>query len=122
MQKSTKAVLLSAFVFPGAGHLLLKKYTSAALLVSVSFAGLYYLISNAVEKGMQIAAAIESGDVAPDVAAITDLVSKPATGTEAQLIDFATIAVFICWIFGIVDAYRVGRVRDRQLRSEHSPR
>jgi uncharacterized membrane protein len=116
MQKSTKAVLLSALVFPGAGHLLLKKYRSAAVLVSVSFTGLYYLISNAIEKGVQIAEAIQSGAVAPDVAAITDLLSKQATGSEAQLVNLATVAVLICWIFGIVDAYRVGRTRDRQGR------
>jgi hypothetical protein len=34
MNKSTKAALLSTFVFPGAGHLYLKKYIPAAVLES----------------------------------------------------------------------------------------
>ncbi len=118
MKKSTKAVLLSGFVFPGAGHLLLNRYKSAAALMSLSFAGLYYLISNAVERALQISEELQSGDVPLDVTAITELVSKRTTGTEVQLINLATAAVLICWIAGIVDSYRVGRARDRETVSE----
>jgi hypothetical protein len=120
MKKSTKAVLLSAFVFPGIGHLLLRKYKSAAVLMSLSFAGLYYLISNAVERALQISEELQSGDVPLDVTAIAELVSKQTTGTEAQLINLATLAVFICWIAGIVDSYRAGRARDRETESENT--
>jgi len=120
MKTSTKAVLLSAFVFPGAGHLLLSKYKSAAILMSVSFAGLYYLISNAVDRAVQISEEIRSGDVPLDVGAITELVSKQATGSEAQLINLATAAVVMCWLVGIVDSYKVGRARDRETGSENT--
>ena len=88
--------------------------------MSVSFAGLYYLISNAVDRAVQISEEIRSGDVPLDVGAITELVSKQATGSEAQLINLATAAVVMCWLVGIVDSYKVGRARDRETGSENT--
>ena len=76
MKKSTKAVLLSTLVFPGVGHIFLKKYITGSALASATFAGSYYLISQAVERALQITAKIQSGDAQLDIAAITDLVTK----------------------------------------------
>ena len=113
MKVSTKAALLSAFVFPGIGHIYLKKYAAGALLTAVSFAAIYYLVSNAVERAFEISEKIQSGDVQLDIDEITKLVSQQSTGAEVQLLNIATIALLICWLIGIIDAYRVGRVRDK---------
>lgn len=113
MKKSTKAALLSAFVFPGLGHLFLKKYIAGLILVGVSFSGIYYLASKAVERALEITAKIQSGEVAPDIATITALVEKQSTGAEAQLLSIATVAFVICWLVGIIDSYRVGCTRDK---------
>lgn len=113
MKKSTKAILLSALVFPGTGHFFLKKYIPGIILGSVSFAGIYYLISKSVERALEIAEKIQNGDTQIDIAAITELVSKQPMGTDAQLLNIATVALFICWIVGIVDSYRVGSNADK---------
>ena len=113
MKKSTKAALLSAFVFPGVGHIYLKKYVPGAVLVGVSLVGIYYLISKTVERSLQIVEKIQSGDIQLDVTAITELVSKQSTGTEAQLLNFATAVIIICWLIAIIDSYRVGCVQDK---------
>ena len=42
MKKSTKAALLSALICPGAGHIFLKKYIRAMLLVAATLAGVGY--------------------------------------------------------------------------------
>ena len=113
MKKSIKAALLSAFVFPGVGHIYLKKYIPGMVLVGVSLAGIYYLTSKAVDRALQIVEKIQSGDVPLDVTAITELVSKQASGAEAQLLNIATTVIFICWIIGIIDSYRIGREQDK---------
>lgn len=110
-----KAALLSAFVFPGVGHIYLKRYIPGVALVGVSLAGIYYSISKTVERSLQIVEKIQSGDVPLDVMAITELVSKQPTGTEAQLLDIATTVILICWLIGIIDSYRVGRGQDKQV-------
>ncbi len=92
MKKSTKAALLSAFVFPGVGHIFLKKYISGVALVGVSVAALYYLIAKTVERALEITEAIQRGEVQLDVTAIAELVSKQSIGTDAHLLNIATAA------------------------------
>lgn len=118
MRKSTKAVLLSALVFPGVGHVFLRLYSRGIVLAGVSFASLYYLVSTAVEQAMQITAKIQSGDVPLDVAAISDLVSRQSMGAVAQLQTVATVALTVCWVVGIVDSYRVGRTGDGRVTGQ----
>ncbi len=109
MTKSTKAALLSALVFPGAGHLFLKKYVSAVVLASTAFIGVYYLTMTMVERALQITQKIQTGEIPLDVIGITELVSKQSSGDETQLINIATTAFVIVWLIGIIDSYRIGR-------------
>jgi hypothetical protein len=115
MNNSMKAALLSAFVFPGVGHFVLKKYIPGAVLAGTAFAGLYFLTAKTVEKTLQIIEKIQSGEVQLDATTITELVSKQATGTEGQLLDIAAAALLISWLIGIVDSYRVGRAQDKNV-------
>ncbi len=117
MTRSTKAVLLSAFVFPGVGHFFLKKYISAVVLAGAAFGGLYYLLTTMVERALQITAKIQTGEIPLDVVGITELVSKQATGTEAQLQNMATAVFIICWLIGIVDSCRAGRAQDKDIEA-----
>jgi hypothetical protein len=114
VKKSTKAVLLSAFIFPGIGHIFLKKYISGVMLAGVAFAALYYMTSKIVEKAFQITEKIQTGDVQLDVESITELVSKQSTVTDDQQLSIATVAFIICWLVGIIDSYRVGCLRDKK--------
>ena len=109
MNKSIKAALLSALVFPGAGHIFLKKYISGVVLIGASFAGIYYLTSKMVERAMQITDKIVSGEIQMDAVAIAELISRQPVGSEAYLVNIAAAAFSICWITGTIDAYRVGR-------------
>ena len=113
MKKSMKAALLSAFVFPGVGHLYLKKYIHGVVLVGTSLAGSYYVISKTVERALEIVEKIQSGAVPLDVTTITELVSKQSTGTEGQFTHIITIVIVICWFISIIDSYRVGRAQDK---------
>lgn len=59
MKKPMKAALLSAFIFPGIGHFLLRKYMRGAVLAGAAFAGLYFLIARTVETALQITGKIQ---------------------------------------------------------------
>lgn len=113
MKKSTKAALLSAFVLPGMGHIFLKKYICGIVLSGVSLAGIYYLVSKTVERALQILEKVQTGDTPLDIATITALASQQPTGPEADLLNVATVAFIICWLIGIVDAYRIGRAHEQ---------
>ena len=112
MKKSMKAALLSAFVFPGIGHFLLKKYIPGAIFAVTAFAGLYFLIAKTLDRALQISDKIQGGEIQLDIAAISELLLEQPTGTEAQLLNTATAVLTISWLIGIVDSYRIGRVQD----------
>ncbi|VAX09103.1 hypothetical protein MNBD_GAMMA25-138 [hydrothermal vent metagenome] len=109
MSHSIKAALLSAFVFPGAGHLFLKKYISALGLSGAAFSVAYFLTTTMVERVLQITEKIQSGQVPLDVASINELVSVQSSGADAQALNIATIIFIVIWLVGIADSYRVGR-------------
>ena len=113
MKRSTKAVLLSAFVFPGAGHLYLKQFLIGILLSGGSASALYFIVSSAVSKALEIAETIQSEGVPLDVDAIASLVTEQSRGAESSSLSIATIALIAFWVIGIVDSYRVGRVVER---------
>ena len=115
MNRPLKAALLSALVFPGVGHFFLKKHVRSAILSGTALAGLFFLVSKTVERALQITEKIQTGEVGLDVATITELVSKPATGTEALFLNIAATVLIVSWLFGVVDSYLIGRTQDKQV-------
>ena len=113
MKHSTKGALLSAFLFPGAGHLYLKKYVTGGALIGVSLWAIYYLLARTIEMAMRVSEMIQRGQVGMDVLSITEALSKQATRADSQLLNIATAAIIGCFLIGIVDSYRIGRARDR---------
>jgi len=113
MSKTSKAVLLSALVFPGAGHLLLKRYLTGAVLVCAALAALYLIAADILERTLAIMEKIERGEISMDVAAIAESLSRQPMGNESQLLDAALPVLVICWAIGIADSYRCGRVLDK---------
>ena len=113
MKRSTKAALLSGLIFPGIGHLYLKRYVHGITLCVASASAIYFIVSVAVTTALEVTKKIqsESGGVALDMAAIMDLVSQRSSGDE-QSMNIATVALVVCWVIGIVDSYRQGRAQE----------
>jgi len=114
MKRSIKAALLSGLVFPGIGHLYLKRYIHGTILCMASASAVYYIVSVAVTTALEVVEKIqsESSGAASDMAAITDLVSQQSSGTE-QPMNIVTIVFVVCWVIGIVDSYWQGRVQEK---------
>ena len=112
MKKSTKATLLSGLVFPGLGHLSLKEYPRAAVLGLVSLAAIYVMTTSAFNQAMSVVDRINSGEIALDSQAISEAVANPEDQAEARNGDMALILFGACWLFGMVDSFRLGRAED----------
>jgi hypothetical protein len=109
MTLSTKAVLLSALVFPGCGHLLLKSKVMGSLFIAVTLACLYFLLSSAMDIANEISAKILSGEIPLDVSRISAAVTSGLAGNNSQQITISTWVLVICWLVAIVDVYRVAK-------------
>jgi len=66
MKYSTKAMLLSAFLFPGVGHFYLKCYLTGAVLASLAVGALYFLLARTIEVAMRVSEMIQQGEVGID--------------------------------------------------------
>lgn len=109
MNRATKAVLWSALVFPGTGHLFLQRYLRGAGLMLLTAVGLTVIVVEAVHKALAIAEKLQRGELPLDVQAISELLSQSAAGAGGLALDIATSVVLLCWLVGIFDAYRIGK-------------
>ena len=112
MRQSLKAALFSALLFPGSGHFLLRKHIRGALLAGISIACLLLLVSTAVEIAQQVSDGMLSGRIPLDPARITDEVSKRIANSGSLRASLSTYLLLACWLVGIVDSWRVGRLLD----------
>jgi hypothetical protein len=109
MRKSIKVILLSALVLPGAGHFLLKRYLAGMVLAGTALVCFYFIISEILQRALEISDKIQRGEIQPDVTAISDLLSHQPVSDNAHLINIAWTILIITWLTGIVDSYRVAQ-------------
>ena len=110
MNKSLKAVLLSVLVYPGLGHVFLKKYKTGFVLVSLFTVPFLLLVGEIVNKTNQVIASIESGDIPLDIVAISQAVSNITSSPEAQSLNINIYIMGTVWLIGAWDAYRLGKI------------
>ncbi len=113
MRESLKAALWSIFIFPGSGHFYLKKPVTGTIMVSIAIMALLIVLIGVVERANQIADKIIRGELPLDLSLIPDMVSKQSQQSGSQAMDFATYILIAIWIIAAIDAYRLGRVKDK---------
>jgi len=107
MKKPLKAALFSAFIFPGCGQLLLKKYYSAVFYAFFASIGLYFLFGDLRSRAQDIVDKVQRGEITADLASISALVHQQSANTIESISPALTI-LFIAWLVSVVEAYRVG--------------
>ena len=109
MSRSTTALLLSALVFPGAGHLYLKRKTRALLFIVPALVAGAYFVVDATRRATDLADQIMSGSMGTDPVAIAARLEQ--AGPTPFLVSLAIYIMLACWIVAAVDAWRLGRQR-----------
>ncbi len=115
LKASYKAALLSLFVFPGLGHLYLKRYWRGLVIMLFFLTGVSYMvwfITASALKRLDRAMVMMKGDITklqhlPDIVGSKMLV----TGLYQDVVSYVIICL---WIFAVIDAYRIGRQRELQ--------
>ena len=112
MKRSTKAALMSGLIFPGVGHLYLKRYAHGIMLFAGAASAIYYLVSVVVTTALEVVKKIQSSGAQADMSVITDLVSQQSSGA-GQPTNVAMVAFAVFWVTGVADSYRQGRAHER---------
>ncbi len=105
MTKSTKALLLSALVYPGAGQVFLKRYTIGIIMIGITSVGLYLVLENTFKITFQIIEKIQNGEAQPNFSTLLGLVSQHDT----QLLNNAVTIMVITWLVSIVHLYIISK-------------
>ena len=110
MNKAIKAALLSAFVYPGVGHLFLKKYTSFAVFFCTASLPLYLIFGELFSKTEQLVDQIIQRDIPLDAFTLSQQLSSLIAGDNGQALSSKLYVLLFIWFISILDSYRLGRV------------
>jgi hypothetical protein len=111
MQRALIAALLSAFVFPGAGHLYLRRARRGCLFLLPALAGLVVVTGEIIERASSLADQVLAGRLALDPGAIAARVT--AQGGFSGIGTLAVVVLAACWIGSIIDSFVIGRAQGR---------
>ena len=106
MNRSVKAALISALVFPGAGHFYLKRGARACLFLVPTLASVVVFLNDAMEQATEIAGQIMAGTMSADPVAMAARLEQQGGSTLATV---AATVMIVCWIGATLDAYLLGR-------------
>jgi hypothetical protein len=113
MTKSIKAALLSGLVFPGIGHLVLKQYLRASLLVLVALVAMSIMLNVAFQQAQTIVDRIVSGELPLETGAISAVVANSSNDSDSAISSISMIVFLACWLIGIIDSYRIGAALEK---------
>jgi hypothetical protein len=112
MNNSLKGALWSGLMFPGLGHVILKHYKRGIILMFTVFASMVVIVLTAVQHALFILEKIQLEGGVIDLKTITDAAARASSTSDSFIYNLGLLLIVICWIFGIVDAYRIGRKKD----------
>lgn len=107
MKKSTVAVLLSLLVFPGAGHVYLKRGARALAFIVPTLAAGAYIIRQAFEQANQIVDQLTAGTLTVDPVAMAAQIEQSSGNTA--MANVASAVLLICWLGSALDAWWLTR-------------
>jgi hypothetical protein len=111
MQRAVSAALLSAFVFPGAGHLYLRRHRRACLFLVPALAAVFVLAGDVMQRASALADQVVAGTLPLDPAAIAARLQ--AQGGTSALETACGVVLAACWLGSIVDSVVVARALER---------
>lgn len=112
MDRSLRAALLSALVFPGAGQLYLGRRARGCLFMLPALAAAGYVLAQVFERTSALLDDINSGRLAFDPVLIAARLEQQGQD-GAPLTTVAVAVMLACWAVSALDAYRTGRAAPR---------
>ncbi len=111
---------MSGLILPGLGQLALKHYKSGAVIMLTVLVSLSIIVMKAVQQALAILEKIELEGGAISMSAISNAATQ-ASNTSGSLASNLVWLVILCWVIGVVDAYRIGKKKDIEEDSASQP-
>ena len=112
MNNSLKGALLSGLIFPGLGQIVLKHYKRGAVIMLTVLVSLSIVVVKAVQHALAILEKIELEGGAISMSTISNAATQASTTSVSLTFNLILLLIILCWIIGVVDAYRIGKKKD----------
>jgi len=112
LSRAGQALLWSAALFPGAGHLHLKHFKRGIAVIGVTLLVLSVLIFQFVRLAMQVIESTLADAITLDVPRLAAAILQACAAD--QVLMASLWALGLCWLFGMLDAYRLGKKPHRE--------
>ncbi len=112
MNNSLKGAFWSGLVFPGLGQVVLKRYKRGAVIMLVVLISMSVVVVKAVHSALAILENIELESGAISMSTISNAATHASTTSGSLTINLVLLLTILCWVFGVVDAYRIGKEKD----------
>ena len=107
MKASIKAALISALIFPGLGHLVLRRGLRGCAFMLPAALAVIYLLRSVLQLMDTLLNDLNSGALSLDPVAILERVH--ASGIDNTATNLASLVCIVCWAGSIADAIWLGR-------------
>ena len=112
MNNSLKGAFWSGLIFPGLGQVVLKHYKRGAVIMLTVLISISVVVVKAVHSALAILQEIELESVAISMSSISNAATQASTTSGSFTLNLVLLLTILCWIFGVVDAYRIGKKKD----------
>ena len=114
MTNAIKAALLSGLILPGLGQIALKHYIRGGVIIIAVLLSTTVFVVKAAERALAILEkiALEGGVISTD--AILNATKQASANSGNSTLNLLFLLIGVCWIVGTVDAYIIGRKKDKE--------
>jgi ABC-type branched-subunit amino acid transport system permease subunit len=113
MKVTTKAVLYSLLVFPGAGYFTVKQRLKGFTCMGATLACIAAIMQDVFYKAQIIADKITKGEIPLDLFIIREQIDATTGVFSPSTITALYLTLVMIWLAGILDSYRLGRKLER---------
>jgi len=112
MNNALKGAFWSGMIFPGLGQVVLKHHKRGAVIMLMVLISMSVVVVKAVRSALAILEEIELESVAINMSSISNSATQASTTSGSLTFNLVLLLTILCWIFGVVDAYRIGKEKD----------
>lgn len=114
---ATKAALFNALLFPGWGHIYLKKNKRGILIILPVIAGMMYIFWSIFQTAKKIVMATPLIKGTVDIVAVVNLTMNSVREVNSSFY-LILLLVLLLWVFSIIDAYLLGKKEQKAIQNQ----
>jgi len=114
MSNTLKGILFSAFIFPGAGQIILTRYRRGALLFGIAFISGILSVTAVIRQAVVMLQEFVAQGGDSSVSKVMQIVAEASTTASSIFLKISFLILFSCWLFSVVDAWRIGKELDQK--------